>query len=196
VGDFKIERNERPAPVAVPIPAPEPVPLIARKAAAIAVAEAGPIPSEEAAPKEAVKIDREETPLASGSRLSGLRGLIFSLRPKKLNQAREAAPPEEETPSPMAGESGRTGMTRTVAPFSGPVPAAAASVETRAADVPSEHVEVVSVLPEFLPPKDFIPVKDGDRASESTSAARNDRRETYDDVRILPSRRGQYKTRP
>jgi hypothetical protein len=171
--------------------------LLAWKAAPapVAVAEATPIPVVEAAREEAAYLDREEKPLASGSRLSGLRGLLFSLGLKNLNKTAEAAPPEEEAPLPMAREPERTASTRATAPFSEPVPVAAASVETRPADLPQKQVAVVTAQPEFLPPKEFIPVKDGDQAAESTSAARNDRRETYDELRVLPSRRGQYRTR-
>ncbi len=58
-------------------------------------------------------------------------------------------------------------------------PVAAPIAETKVASVPEREV---TTLPEFLPPREFIPVREAD-----------DRRGAYDEVQILPSRRGQYK---
>ena len=56
-------------------------------------------------------------------------------------------------------------------------------------------VRPVVAEPEFLPPQEFVPVKDKEPVQETNSATRVDRGETYDELQILPSRRGQYRTR-
>ncbi len=56
---------------------------------------------------------------------------------------------------------------------------------------PSQH-EVVA-QPEFLPPREFIPVRAGDADDEGN--ANRDRRDPYDELDILPSWRGQYRKR-
>jgi uncharacterized protein involved in exopolysaccharide biosynthesis len=58
------------------------------------------------------------------------------------------------------------------------VPVAAPAVETKVASEPQREV---TTLPEFLPPREFVPMRE-------TAA-------DYDELQTLPSRRGQYKRR-
>jgi len=53
---------------------------------------------------------------------------------------------------------------------------------------------MVTASPEFLPPKAdvLVPARESKPSSKND---RRDRRETFDDVEVLPSWRGQYKKR-
>jgi hypothetical protein len=51
----------------------------------------------------------------------------------------------------------------------------------------------VMAEPEFLPPREFIPIRNEDSEQDNEGNARRDRRDPYDPVDILPSWRGQYK---
>jgi len=53
----------------------------------------------------------------------------------------------------------------------------------------------VTAPPEFLPPKIEVESADKERSNASKAAARQDRRDSFDDVEILPSWHGQYKKR-
>jgi hypothetical protein len=59
---------------------------------------------------------------------------------------------------------------------------------------PSESGQPLAANPEFLPPREFVPVKDVEPIGANAAAAGSDRQEKHDDLRTLPSRRGQYKT--
>lgn len=106
----------------------------------------------------------------------------------------------------------RTSLFRTFTPFAEPAPAPipASPAASPAVPVPGpapgpvliEHPKTVSetamrvtAQPEFLPPREFIPMKDREATRETPSSTRGDRREEFDDLQILPSQRGQYKKR-
>jgi hypothetical protein len=161
--------------------------------------------AEEAAPEEVREPDHEVKPNEPESRLNPLRGLSFSLGLKNLGKARGVVAREETSPLPLQSEVERTGITRSFTPFAEPVPVvveiaepvpvAAIPVETKAPIASQKEVREVTTLPEFLPPKEFIPIRDREEGRESGLTSRSDRRDAYDDVQILPSRRGQYKKR-
>jgi polysaccharide biosynthesis transport protein len=134
----------------------------------------------------------EENPFTAESRLNGLRGLLFSLGLKNLSKNRGTVPQDEESLPPPESESETTVLSRTFTPFAEPVPVSAAEVVTGAAGASAKQVVA---QPEFLSPKEFVPIDETKRARASGSRARDDRGETYDEIQILPSRRGQYKTR-
>jgi hypothetical protein len=134
----------------------------------------------------------EETAHANPSRLSGLRALFFSLRLKELKEVGQPAPEASEdaaTPPPQPERTAsvqaapvpappeHTVPARTIVPVPEPEPASSAAAGTGKR---GDSTRRVTAEPEFLPPKPLAP-------------ARRDRREAYDDVQILPSRRGQYK---
>ena len=158
--------------------------------------EAARMSSGEAVP-EAVPLPEQKENLFQGeshpeSRLNGLRGLLFSVGLKNLGKARGLASEHVESLPPLKSEPEPTILAHTFTPFAGPAPSADAPA---AAKEPSASPGPVIAEPEFLPPQEFVPIKDRGQVRETSSTARSDRGETYDDLQILPSRRGQYKTR-
>jgi len=185
---------------APPVVAEEARPAAPEKVAPIAVAEAAPFAAEESVADEAHHEAQEEKPDESPSRLNGLRGLLFSIGLKNLGKTRELEQlqaespfvPVRETKAEPEAEIERTVIARTFTPYVEPAPVPPAPVGAKAAgDAPRE----VTTLPEFLPPKEFVPVRERESARESTSPSRGDRRDAYDELQTLPSRRGQYKRR-
>jgi uncharacterized protein involved in exopolysaccharide biosynthesis len=214
--DFKPQRVEEAAPVAVeeiipvareatsPVADKEARPDILEEVTPIANSEATPIVAAESVVDEGPHIDREEKPYESPSRLNGLRGLLFSIGLKKLSKARELEQLEIESPFVPARETKaepepepepkieRTVIARAFAPFAEPAPVPPPPVEFKSA---SNAPREVTTLPEFLPPKEFVPVRERESTREATSPSRSDRRDAYDELNTLPSRRGQYKRR-
>ncbi len=189
-----------------PTPGTEAAPMFAEEAAPIAVAQADPV--------EGLYRHREEVPFEPSSRLNPLRGLLFSLGLKNLGKTREAARLDEESPAALKSEPEPAMIERTFSQFAAPVAIAAAEdvpvvapapvqavapaplpiaaaeavpvatpvVEARVASAPQREVKTT---PEFLPPREFVPVR----------GAAADAREDFDELLTLPSRRGQYKRR-
>jgi hypothetical protein len=139
---------------------------------------------------------REEDPKQSGSRLNGLRGLIFSIGLKNLGKTRSVAEqPEPSSMAPVAEPEPvpeRTVVARSFTPFTEPVEVASPPVERKAAPDPEREV---TTLPEFLPPKEFTPAIEPGGARETGSPSRSHRPDAFDELQTLPSRRGQYRTR-
>jgi hypothetical protein len=148
--------------------------------------------AQEIAPEKVLQLDREENPYEAESRLNGLRGLLFSLGLKNLGKKAESAPDDEVSLPPLKSKQEPTVLTRSFTTFAEPLPASAAPASAGAAIAPARQV---TAQPEFLPPREFVPLKDREQDQETASTPRNDRRDAYDDVQILPSRRGQYKRR-
>jgi polysaccharide biosynthesis transport protein len=172
-------------PVVVPHPAAvEPAPIAALESApaALAVPPATPVHNED--------INAGQVP----SRLNPLRGVMFSLGLKNLNRARTGAAEQAETPAPVIAnkKSDRAVIERALSQFAEPVPVTAplAVVAT-----PGEPVREVTTEPEFLPPKEFVPMLEKQEAEGNSSASGVSREESFDAPRTLPSRRGQYKRR-
>jgi hypothetical protein len=156
-----------------------------------AVPVAVPVADEEAAFEPAPQRALESNPYETTSRLNGLRGMLFSLGLKNLSKARESGKVDEESLLPLDEEREHTVLAQKFTPFAEPVPVVASSAKSSAPTAPARPVVAE---PEFLPPKEFIPIKDREEARENGSKTRMDS-ESADDVRILPSRRGQYKRR-
>ena len=91
---------------------------------------------------------------------------------------------------PLESEPEPTILAHPFTPFAEPAPAADVPA---AVEEPSDSPSPVMAEPEFLPPREFVPIRD--REQENGSTTHGVRREPYDEVQILPSRRGQYKTR-
>jgi hypothetical protein len=142
----------------------------------------------------ATAVAAEEKAHATPSRLNGLRGLFSALGLKEVGHlapmASEAAPvpaPQQErtvsvqtAPAPAApvpAPPEPAVPARTIAPIPEPKPAFAAAAGNSSREYSTRRV---TAEPEFLPPK----------LEEPT---RRDSRDAFDDVQILPSRRGQYK---
>jgi hypothetical protein len=52
---------------------------------------------------------------------------------------------------------------------------------------------LITAPPEFLPPRPIVIHVDREGAAAGESSTRQDRRAAYDNIQILPSKRGQYK---
>ncbi len=137
----------------------------------------------------------------SQSRLTGLRGLLFSLGLKNLSRIEDLASDDEDPILAVEGERERTVLAHTFTPFADPEPEAASApvpqfgpkfeppgIEPKA-EVAFERRLVAE--PEFLPPREFVPMK----VTESGSQNGSSRLYFDDDIQILPSKRGQYKRR-
>jgi uncharacterized protein involved in exopolysaccharide biosynthesis len=124
----------------------------------------------------------EKNPLEAESRLNGLRGLILTLELKKLNKRRGSTRLDEESPSAESAAGPSLLLRRLEAIAEGEAAnAAAAAPEAVAANE-------VTAEPEFLPPREFVPVKE-------TKSAREGLEKGDDEIRILPARRGQYRSK-
>ncbi len=166
----------------------------------IAKREAAPVAAPQAVPEEVPKPDRNENvnqtePQSESlpeSRLNGLRGMLFSLGLKNLGKARGSASDYDDPSLPPESDPEPTILAHSFTPFPEPAPAVDTPPSPKASNV---SVKPVIAQPEFLPPQEFVPVKDKEPVRETGSTAHNDRGESDDEVQILPSRRGQYWTR-
>jgi hypothetical protein len=122
--------------------------------------------------------------------MTGLKNLIFTLGQKNLHQVRETAerPVEQPIERPVAAPPPPFEPIRQRPVY----PRASAPIPPRKEpEIPSPTL--VTAPPEFLPPKPTVERTEKEHGPSSHSTSRRDRRETYDDVEILPSWRGQYK---
>jgi hypothetical protein len=137
----------------------------------------------------------------SQSRLNGLRGLLFSLGLKNLSRIEDLASDDEDPILDLESEPERTVLAHTFTPFADPEPGPASvpvpqfgpkfeppRIDPKA-EVASERRLVAE--PEFLPPREFVPVKVSENGPQNGSS----RLYFDDDIQILPSKRGQYKRR-
>lgn len=132
----------------------------------------------------AAPVPPAESPSDAAKRMSGLRNLILSLGLKKMDQSTEADQPDAVPP-----EAVQQRPSRPVYPSSVPLAAAVAAPQQPAGNSPI----LVTAQPEILPPR-----PEAEEKSTKTSrraGARLDRRDTWDDVEILPSWKGQYPRR-
>jgi succinoglycan biosynthesis transport protein ExoP len=148
---------------------------------------------------EAPRPEPEDLAQNGATRLSGLRNLLFSLGLKNLNQAHEDKARQAESNAWQPEDAPRP------APFEMPEPPhikepPLASIREPRVPAPppayvplSEPVAVapnrVTATPEFLPPKP----PERESSAKSAHDRHRERRDTVDDVQILPSWRGQYK---
>ena len=139
--------------------------------------------------EEARQPDLDESQFAEASRLSGLRSVLFSLGLKNLNKTRESASLDDEPLPAFLNEQERQIHGHAFGPFPEPFSSSVAPTKDNAAAI---HV---TAIPEFLPPREFIPAGGKDQAQSADGATHRDRRDAYDEVEILPSWRGQYKTK-
>jgi uncharacterized protein involved in exopolysaccharide biosynthesis len=129
-----------------------------------------------------------EVPAARPSRLEGLRNVLFHHGLEDLETAGEPAEPAPE----LYAVPPRAPQPATPFPKAAPARSAAPSApQPREIRFTPSAREVVA-KPEFLPPREFIPVR-GEGSVDDDGDTRHDRRDPYDEVDILPSWRGQYK---
>jgi capsular polysaccharide biosynthesis protein len=125
----------------------------------------------------------EQMPLDSESRIERLRGLLSNVGLGNLSRKRGLFPPDEQQSSPATIADPRHVDTPAVEPSRVVVPAEKAS---EAVATPQDFDK-----PEVLSPKEFVPVKvQKSRSDASSSTGWND-----DEIRILPSKPGQYGSR-
>jgi len=143
------------------------------------------------APHEVHAADSDENPYETSSRLSGLRGLLFSLGMKNnVDKENETAAHQDVTLPPVDIQRERPAHGHSFAKHSEPV-----SIDP----LPAEWIgfkpssKQVMAQPEFLPPREFVPAPDKEYGRDAEETARHDRRDAYDEVEILPSWRGQYR---
>jgi hypothetical protein len=125
------------------------------------------------------------------TRLSGLRGMLFSLGVKELDQkkgaGREGKGDENFAPADAtASAPEQTMVAEAVAPRLEPEHVVAKAEETIAR---RGVTRAITVEPEVLPP----PVKETNKGKESRWNREKYDTGARDDIQILPSRRGQYK---
>jgi hypothetical protein len=131
----------------------------------------------------------EETQHNAATRMTGLKNLIFTLGQKNLYQVRETAERPFDRPAAAPPPPVEPLRQRPVYPrASAPIPQ---NSPRREPEMPSPTL--VTAPPEFLPPKPMVERTEKEHGPSGHSTSRRDRRETYDDVEILPSWRGQYK---
>ena len=136
--------------------------------------------------EETREADPEGTPYDAATRMSGLRNLIFSLGLKNAQSGEEVAEPAPQTPPPVLPVHERPVFDRSYAP----APHAPGRSETASA-----QPTIVTAPPEFLPPRTVQVDTVKESMGPTAATNRRDRRDTFDDVQILPSWRGQYRTR-
>ena len=117
----------------------------------------------------------EEDSHPGATRLSGLRNVLFSLGLNNLNKTREGEVQYEQPLPPREPVAQPVEYHRTFVPYTEPAA--------------GESSKLVTTTPEFLPPQH----EHKGRRQDGEGATRRDRRDSYDDVEILPSWRGQYK---
>jgi Mrp family chromosome partitioning ATPase len=157
-----------------------------------AVPDAAAEIAEEVAPEEAPQLEIEKSPYETHSRLNSLRGVLFSLGLKNLSKSRGVAQAGEESSPSLENEPKHTVLARRFTPFAESAPVEPAPAQ---AEAPSAPASPVIAEPEFLPPREFVPIKDREPSRETGSGVRYDLLDEDDDIQILPSRRGQYKKR-
>jgi Mrp family chromosome partitioning ATPase/capsular polysaccharide biosynthesis protein len=147
-------------------------------------------------PAEVPQMQPDLHPKEAQSRLNGLRGLLFSLGLKNLSRIEDMPSDDEDSILTLEGERERTVLAHTFTPFADPEPEPASvpipqfepKFEPKA-EVAFERRLIAE--PEFLPPREFVPVKVSENGSQNGSS----RLYLDDDIQILPSKRGQYKRR-
>ena len=164
-------------------------------------------------PVEVPGVQQDNQSHQSQPRLNGLRGLLFSLGMKNLSETDNLSADVEDPILALEGEPERTVLSHTFTPFADlepdPVPAPhfepklEAKVESpklNSSKFESPKFESTTEVapptrlvaqPEFLPPQEFVPVKNYANGSQNGSSGRYG----DDDLQILPSKRGQYKRR-
>jgi capsular polysaccharide biosynthesis protein len=120
-------------------------------------------------------------PFEAESRLNGLRGLILTLELKKLNKRRGSARLDEESSSAeSAAEPSLPARGLAEGGEAATAPATAPEANVASSEVTAE--------PEFLPPREFVPMREAKRARDGSE-------EGDEEIQILPARRGQYRSK-
>jgi hypothetical protein len=176
------EATSEPAPQPVPIsPAtlPQAPPPQSWERAAARLDDFTPV-----APAELAQLPApEEIPYSAATRLGSLRNLFSSLNLKNAEYGRESSVRSEEAMAQPEIATKRPAYGYTYTPYLEPVP------------VPAAPSRQVIAQPEFLPPRSQAESAGKGSSEDVESTKGRDRGDPYDEVQILPSWRGQYRTR-
>jgi hypothetical protein len=137
-----------------------------------------------AAPEAIHEAEPEENATGLATRLSGLRSLLSVLGVKDRPPAAEPVVKEAAAPRPFEPVIDRTDYTRAIA-----MTPALATPAGNGADIASPRLVIAA--PEFLPPRPVV--EEAENSQPSHFRNRRDRQDDFDDVQVLPSRRGQYR---
>jgi hypothetical protein len=137
-----------------------------------------------AAPEAIHEAEPEENATGLATRLSGLRSLLSVLGVKDRPPAAEPVVKEAAAPRPFEPVIDRTDYTRAIA-----MTPALATPAGYGADIASPRLVIAA--PEFLPPRPVV--EEAENSQPSHFRNRRDRQDDFDDVQVLPSRRGQYR---
>jgi hypothetical protein len=155
-------------------------PGVSTSAAAVSPAAYKPV----AVPEEIREIEPEENASGLATRLSGLRSLLSVLGVKDRPPAAEPAVKEAEAARTFEPAIDRTDYTRAIAM----TPALATPAGSGAINA---SPRLVTATPEFLPPRQLV--EEAENSQPSSFRNRRDRQDDFEDVQVLPSRRGQYR---
>jgi uncharacterized protein involved in exopolysaccharide biosynthesis/Mrp family chromosome partitioning ATPase len=135
--------------------------------------------------EDAQDAEQAQTSLPIASRFDGLRNLVTVLGLREMHKT-EVPPEPAPKPAPKPYRVEKLSVfERALIPAPEPVSASVASASPR----------LVTAQPEFLPPKPLVYTPAADRRTERGASDGPERRAGNDEVRILPSKRGQYKRR-
>lgn len=150
-------------------------------------------PSSSGAPQDMQRSELDEVPTNLTSRLSGLRNLLFvlgvkgphgSLSGSDDSAEGQAGPVSSSHVSSTGLRSERPAVDRTYAQD---------AEDAASISVGGASPRLITAPPEFLPPRPIVINVDREGVPAGESSTRQDRRAAYDNIQILPSKRGQYK---
>ena len=137
----------------------------------------------EIASPDSGSFERNDPQYNAATRMTGLRNLIQTLGMKNPPQPPDAGAPSSQAVQPPEPVQPRPVYPRTPPPM---------PQQPAWRNPPTGSPTLVTAPPEFLPPKPMVEKEENEHSSTHNNT-RRDRRDTYDDVEILPSWRGQYK---
>jgi hypothetical protein len=141
------------------------------------------------APQEMQRSELDDIPTNLTSRLSGLRNLFFVLGVKGPHGSEGSAEGQAATVTSIGSRMERPAVDRIHAQDA----YAQDAVDAERISVGGASPRLITAPPEFLPPRPIVVNVDREGPPASGSSTRQDRRAAYDNIQILPSKRGQYK---
>lgn len=155
-------------------------------------------PTGSGAEQELQRSELDDVPTNLTSRLSGLRNLFFVLGVKGPHGSLSGS---EDSAEGQAGPVSSSHVSSTGLRSERPAVDRIHAREVQAQDAEDrERISVggasprlITAPPEFLPPRPIVINVDREGVPAGESSTRQDRRAAYDNIQILPSKRGQYR---